>query len=168
MRFLLCLLLISTFGSQPAFADSMTECESVIREGNEPMAYKRCLSAAKGGNPKAQVLVGMALMAGVGVLKDPDAAVNWFRRAADQKYPGGMYNLALATMAGLGTAQDESTGMALMRKAAHAGEPRAADFLEKVGSPMPQQKTPPKIMSKRRRTDCSGMGCGTPFDGQPR
>lgn len=88
MRFFLCLLLISTFGSQPAFSDSMTECESVIREGNEPMAYKSCLHAAKEGNPKAQVLVGMALMAGVGVLKDPDAAVNWFRRAADQKYPG--------------------------------------------------------------------------------
>lgn len=167
MRLIVCLLSLFLLGSPPAFASSMAECEGVIRDGNEPKAYSHCLRAAKEGNPKAQVLVGLALMTGVGVLKDQVAAVGWFKRAADQKYPSATYNLALATMAGLGTTPDESTGMALMLKAAQAGEPRAAEFLDEIGAPMPQQPKP-LFTQKRQRFDCTGVGCGKPVDGQPR
>lgn len=153
--------------SAPALADSMVECENVIRQGNESAAYQHCLPAAKEGNPKAQVLVGMALMNGVGVFKDTEAAVSWFTLSASQKYPAGMYYLAMAKMAGLGTAQDEKGGMALMRKAAEAGEPRARDFLAQIGEVPPAVKTS-EVPVKRKRFECVGVGCGRPVDGMPR
>ncbi len=161
IRLVACLL---TLVAASAFADSMAPCEQSIRQGNESMAYTRCLAAAKEGNPKAQVLVGMAVMNGIGVFKDPEAAVGWFKLSADQKYPGGMYYLAMAKIAGLGTAMDEKGGMALMRRAAEAGEPRAKDFLTQIGEPQPTVPSVPK----RKRYDCTGVGCGKPVDGMPR
>ena len=166
MRFVLCLLSLFILSSPVAFASSMGECESVIREGNEANAYNHCLRAAKEGNPKAQVVVGMALMSGVGVFKDPAGAVGWFSLAAEQKYPSGIYNLALAKIAGLGTPQDETDGMALMQKAADSGDVRAREFLEQVGAQVPQQKS--QYTRKRQLFDCTGVGCGKPIDGQPR
>ena len=160
---LLCLL------NQPVLANSMADCESVIRAGNESMAYKHCLPAAKEGNPKAQILVGMALMNGVGVFKDPDAAVGWFKRSAEQKYPAGMYYLAMAKIAGLGTAQDEAGGMVLMRKAAESGEPGARDFLVQIGEAPPKAQPLEQPLTKKRAWfECNGVGCGKPIDGMPR
>ena len=133
MRFLRRLIVLLSLVAAPAFADSMAQCDESIRAGNESMAYTNCVSAAKSGNPKAQVLVGMAVMNGIGVFKDPEAAVGWFKLSADQKYPSGMYYFAMAKIAGLGTPMDEKGGMALMRRAAEAGEPRAKDFLTQIG-----------------------------------
>ena len=151
--------------NQAVFASSTSECESVIRQGNEPMAYKYCLAAAKEGNPKAQVIVGMALMSGVGVFKDPDAAVGWFKLAANQRYPAGVYQLGLAKIAGMGIGQDEAGGMALIQKAAEAGDPAAKDFLGQVGAPLPSSEP---VKRKKMRYECAGVGCGKPIDGQPR
>ena len=166
MKYLLLFLPLFLANIQTSQATSMGDCESVIRAGNESMAYNHCVRAAQEGNPKAQMIVGMALMTGVGILKDPAAAVGWFTLSADQKYPGGLYNLALAKMAGMGTPQDESGGMLLMQKAAEAGEPQARDFLERVGVAPPEPKQP--IAKRKRRFDCNGVGCGKPMDGQPR
>lgn len=168
MRLNKCLLLLITLGvlfGSPARADNMTECENIIRSGNESWAYQRCLAAAEEGNPKAQVLVGMALMTGVGVLKNPDLGVYWFKRAADQNYPGGMYQLALSKLAGLGTPEDEKGGMALMQKSAQAGSRRAADFLTELGVPIEQPEEPPAKTKKLKKYECTGVGCGRPTDG---
>lgn len=138
----------------------MAACDNVIRSGSETWAYKNCLPAAESGIPKAQVIVGMALMTGVGVLKNPELAVVWFKRAADQSYPPGMYQLGLAKVAGLGTAQDEQGGIALVQKAATAGDQEAKSFLTELG--MPQE--PVKPQGKRIKNDCVGVGCGRPLD----
>lgn len=161
IRLLACLLPLV---AAPAFADSMVPCEESIRQGNETMAYTSCLAAAKEGNPKAQVLVGMAVMNGIGVFKDPEAAVGWFKLSADQKYPAGMYYLSMTKIAGLGTPMDEKGGMALMRRAAEAGEPRAKDFLTQIGEAQPSAPPPKKL----KRFECNGVGCGKPIDGMPR
>lgn len=161
IRLLACLFLLL---EAPAFADSMVPCEESIRQGNESMAYTSCLAAAKAGNPKAQVLVGMAVMNGIGVFKDPEAAVGWFKLSADQKYPGGMYYLAMTKIAGLGNPMDEKGGMALMRRAAEAGEPRAKDFLTQIGEALPSALPPKKL----KLFECNGVGCGKPIDGMPR
>jgi hypothetical protein len=158
------LTLLLTLVAAPAFANGMVQCEESIREGNESMAYTSCLAAAKEGNPKAQVLVGMAVMNGIGVFKDPAAAVGWFKLSADQKYPSGMYYLAMTKIAGLGTPMDEKGGMALMRRAAEAGEPRAKDFLTQIGEAQPSAPPPKKL----KRFECNGVGCGKPIDGMPR
>lgn len=139
----------------------MSACDNVIRSGSETWAYKNCLPAAESGTPKAQVVVGMALMTGVGVLKNPELAVVWFKRAADQNYPPGMYQLGLAQVAGMGTTQDEAAGVALIQKAASAGDPEAKDFLTELG--VPQEL--PKPQRKRIKNDCVGVGCGKPLDG---
>ena len=168
MRLIKCLLLFLCCGalfSLTAHANNMAECESIIRAGNETWAYQRCLPAAEEGNPKAQVLVGMALMTGVGVLKNPELGVYWFKRAADQNYPGGMYQLALSKLAGLGTPEDEKGGMALMQKAAQAGSQRAADFLTELGVPIEKPVDPPTKTRKQKKYECTGIGCGRPTDG---
>ena len=168
MRLLKLLLLLITLGSllsSPVRADNMAECENIIRSGNETWAYRYCLVPAEEGNPKAQVLVGMALMTGVGILKKPELAVYWFQRAADQNYPGGMYQLALSKLAGLGTPEDEKGGMALMQKAAQAGSIRAADFLNELGVPVEPPEAPPAKTKKLKKYECTGVGCGRPTDG---
>lgn len=164
MRYLTVLLCLLGFGVMPAQADSMAACDNVIRAGNETWAYKNCLPAAEDGKPKAQVIIGMALMTGVGVLKNPDLAVSWFKRAADQNYPAGMYQLGLAKVAGMGTAQDEAGGMALVKKAASAGDPEAKSFLLELGI----AQEPEKPVRKRIKNDCVGVGCGRPLDPFPK
>ena len=164
MRYLTVLLCLLGFGVMPALADSMAACDNVIRAGNETWAYKNCLPAAEDGKPKAQVIIGMALMTGVGVLKNPDLAVSWFKRAADQNYPAGMYQLGLAKVAGMGTAQDEAGGMALVKKAASAGDPEAKSFLVELGI----AQEPEKPVRKRIKNDCVGVGCGRPLDPFPK
>lgn len=150
--------------AQPALADSMAACDNVIRSGSEMWAYKNCLPPAEDGKPRAQVVVGMALMTGVGVIKNQELAVSWFKRAADQNYPAGMYQLGMAKVAGMGTAQDETGGMALIQKAAGAGDPEARSFLTEVGVP----QTPVKTKPKRIKNDCVGVGCGRPLDQFPK
>jgi TPR repeat protein len=160
MRLLRCLCLLGAILAQPVFADQMSLCENIIRSGNETWAYKNCLPAAEDGNPKAQVLVGMALMTGIGVLENQELAVMWFKRASDQNYPGGMYRLGLAKISGIGTPKDEKGGMVLMQKAAAAGESRAKSFLDEIGVPVESVKAPPK----RIKNECVGIGCGRPTD----
>ncbi|MFM8501316.1 MAG: tetratricopeptide repeat protein [Fluviibacter sp.] len=164
MRYLTVLLCLLGFGVMHAQADSMAACDNVIRAGNETWAYKNCLPAAEDGKPKAQVIIGMALMTGVGVLKNPDLAVSWFKRAADQNYPAGMYQLGLAKVAGMGTAQDEAGGMALVKKAASAGDPDAKSFLVELSI----AQEPEKPVRKRIKNDCVGVGCGRPLDPFPK
>ena len=145
---------------QQSQASTMAACDNVIRAGNETWAYKNCLPAAEEGMPKAQVIVGMSLMTGVGVLKNPELAVGWFKRAADQNYPAGIYQFGLAKIAGMGTAQDEAGGMALVKKAAAAGDQEARGFLTELGEP----QEPLKPQRKRIKNDCMGVGCGRPLD----
>ena len=160
IRAVVVLFCLWSLGVQPVQADPMAACDNVIRAGSETWAYKNCLPAAEDGKPKAQVIVGMAMMTGVGVLKNPELAVVWFKRAADQNYPAGMYQLGLAKIAGMGTPQDEDGGMALVRKAANAGDQEARSFLTELGEP--QEAAKPK--SKRIKNDCVGVGCGRPLD----
>jgi len=164
MRLLVALVWMSSLVAQPALADSMAACDNVIRSGSETWAYKNCLPPAEDGKPRAQVVVGMALMTGVGVLKNPELAVSWFKRAADQNYPAGMYQLGMAKVAGIGTAQDETGGMALIQKAATAGDPEARSFLTELGVP----QDPVKAKPKRIKNDCVGVGCGRPLDPFPK
>ena len=145
-------------------ADNMADCENIIRSGNETWAYRYCLPAAEDGNPKAQVLIGMAFMTGVGINKNPEMAVYYFKRAADQNYPGGMYQLGLSKIAGLGTPQDEKGGMALMQKAAQAGSQRAAEFLNELGVPIEKPAEPAAKSKRQKKYECNGIGCGRPTD----
>lgn len=164
MRYFVALLGMLSLFVQPLLADQMAACDNVIRAGSEAWAYKNCLPAAEDGKPKAQVVIGMALMTGVGVLKNPELAVSWFKRAADQNYPAGIYQLGLAKVAGMGTAQDEAGGMALVKKAASAGDPEAKSFLAELGIPL----EPEKPVRKRIKNDCVGVGCGRPLDPFPK
>lgn len=165
MRLIKLLICCLPLFSQAVWADNMAECENIIRSGNETWAYRYCLVPAEEGNPKAQVLVGMAFMTGVGILKNPELAVYWFKRAADQNYPGGMYQLALSKLAGLGTPEDEKGGTALMQKAAQAGSVRAAEFLTELGVAIEKPQEPAAKSKKVKKYECTGVGCGRPTDG---
>ena len=55
---------------------------------------KRCQAAANKGNVVAQNTLGFLYLNGQGIEQSDEAAVTWFRRAADDGYAAAQYNLA--------------------------------------------------------------------------
>src|SRR5438876_5261205 len=62
---------------------------------------------------------------GEGVAKDPAEAVKWYRKAADQDYARGQYNLGKMYQRGEGVIKDAAEALKWYRKAADQGNPTA-------------------------------------------
>ena len=84
---------------------------------------------AQAGVARAQSNMGAAFLAGHGVERDPDKAVEWLRRAAEQGDPGGQRNLALCHYEGWGVPQDQAEAATWYGKAAEQGDVDAQDML---------------------------------------
>ncbi len=95
-----------------------------------------CLrQAAELGQPWAQLYYGGTLKKGVGVEQNPTAAVEWFRKSADQNCAIAFFELGVCYENGEGVAQDLNEAEAWYRKALDAGigeEAQAA--LDRVGN----------------------------------
>jgi Sel1 repeat len=66
---------------------------------------------------------------GAGVSKDNAEAVRWFRKAADQGYSYGEYDLATVLARGRGVPRDRSAAMRFFRWAAAHGDPAAQRYV---------------------------------------
>jgi len=81
---------------------------------------------AERGSPRAQTILGYVHLYGHGTARDVGRAVQWFAKAAGQKYPPAQHALARlflgATEAG---ARERAEGVKLMRAAARASHPLA-------------------------------------------
>jgi TPR repeat protein len=108
----------------PAAADLYGGIEAYAFKEFEK-AYKLLLPEAQQGNPTAQLYVGTMLEAGVGVPRNRNAAIPWYRKAADQGLPGAIYTLGRIYYDGIVVSQDRRRGANLILKAAQMGDPVA-------------------------------------------
>lgn len=60
---------------------------------------------AEGGDPRAQLQLGVAYLKGQGVERDPAIALKWIERAAEQQYAEAQYTLGAMHHAGRGALQ---------------------------------------------------------------
>ena len=80
---------------------------------------------AEAGNATAQILLGRCYESGLGVSQDLEAAVKWYRAAAEQKDSQGQVLLAYCYEIGIGVPKDPEKTVALMTAAAEAGNAEA-------------------------------------------
>ncbi len=94
----------------PAYADALDDARMAYLKGDYATALSVVRPAAEEGNPMAQNLLGDAYDRGNGIKKDAAAALEWWKKAADQNYPKAMYNLGRLSMNGAdGVPQDYLT-----------------------------------------------------------
>ena len=81
--------------------------------------------AAAGGDPRAALEVAVALLDGVGVTRDPAAAVPWLTRAADAGLAPAEFRLGTLYERGIGVARSRDTAKAWYDRAAGRGHVKA-------------------------------------------
>ncbi len=82
-------------------------------------------AAATAGDVNAEFEMGVRLIEGRGVAKDPRAAAQWFEQAAARDLPIAEYRLGALYEKGVGVARDSQLAMSWYAKAANAGNARA-------------------------------------------
>jgi uncharacterized protein len=95
----------------PIITDGYVQIAKMYEAGidlphHETECAKWALKAAQRGDSLAESVIGMKLMAGVGVTKDYAAALDWCRKSANQHEPGGEYCLGHLHEFGLGVARN--------------------------------------------------------------
>jgi len=109
IRTLPALLLITTtlFTHAATAAEPLADAVAAYQRG----AYREALPAlrplAQGGDPLAQVYMGLIYYNGHGVSEDDAASFGWFRRAAEQGDAEGQYQLGYMYIYGFGVPDDE-------------------------------------------------------------
>jgi len=83
------------------------------RVSDNPEALRWLGKAAEGGHAYAQALFGWYYDRHANM----PAAIHWYRRSAEQNWPGSQCNLALCYLNGWGVEVDEERGLEWMRKA---------------------------------------------------
>lgn len=107
----------------PGATDAATNLlASLPPEGVGPMALR---SAAAGGNPAAEFLVGVKYTEGSGVPADLSKAAVWYQKAADKGLAPAQYRLASLYEKGRGVEKDLPKAKAWYSKAAEAGNAKA-------------------------------------------
>lgn len=100
--------------------------------------FKALMADAKAGDPAAQNSLGVMYYTGEAVSKnlsgkvldtDPELAVGWFFRAAEQGYADAQFNLGLMYANGEGVPQDMEQAVELFKKAAEQGHVDAQNNL---------------------------------------
>jgi TPR repeat protein len=98
---------------------------TVKDEGRALVLFRRTLALlrplAEEGDAEAQGSMGAIYKAGLGVDKNDDEAVVWFRKSAEQGWPFGQFNLGLMYLNGQGVPKSEAEAFSWFRKAADLG-----------------------------------------------
>ncbi|XP_068237534.1 uncharacterized protein [Palaemon carinicauda] len=100
----------------------------------EHMHFHVTKAYAHFGHKEAQATVGHKLLVGKGVEKNHTAAMEWFKKAADQGHPHASYNLAVGHLQGYKIGLEPGDAHRLIQHAASNGVPEAVDVLERVCS----------------------------------
>jgi TPR repeat protein len=93
-------------------------------------AFRR---AAEQGNAAGQYEFARRLDTGDGVAEDAEAAVGWYRKAADQDHPDALAMLGKAYLTGRGITPNRYQAMVLITRAKAAGSAIADELLENMG-----------------------------------
>ena len=131
-------------------------------------AIKWLTQAAEARNPYAECLLGYRCEQNEWVGEEPNRqlkygdiaqALRWYRRSADQGWPGGQYHLARLYLAGTGVAQDEERGLDLIRAAADQNHPEslcdlAGLYAGGVGEPRDDKDRPCQLLLRAAARGC--------------
>ncbi len=102
---------------------------------------KSIMSAARAGDAVAQEDLGIRYAEGRGVAKNPQEAVKWFRKAAEQDASNAQYRLGMSYYQGKGIAKDLVQAHRWLTMAAGNGCQAAMKILPTISGDMtPEQK----------------------------
>ena len=90
------------------------------------------LERAEMGDAEAQYNLGDTYANGIGVTKDDEEAVKWYRKAAEQGHAEAQFSLGLMYAFGEGVAKDLEEAVKWYRKAAEQGLAEAKKFLKET------------------------------------
>ena len=116
------------FALQGTLASAAGEYEQSLRLAGQSKfaeAFALLLPLAESGERKAQYIVGESYYWGTGVAQNREAAVKWYRKAADAGLPEAKFNLAYAYKKGVGLKADPARYEPLLIAAAKAGYDKA-------------------------------------------
>lgn len=116
-----------------------------MASSQEYSLFKIELIMAQKGDPDAQFNVGHAYEQGVGVRRDMNKALHWYRKAADQNHDFAQYSIGLFYEQGLGVAQDTGQAKIWYQLAAKNGNELAK---QKLLQKTPERKIPLKPVTK--------------------
>jgi TPR repeat protein len=109
-----------------AWASTAGDCASTFKNGDHARAVSPCTIAASQGDRQSQYTLGRIYEKGKGVPRDLDAAVKWYRHAAEAGHPDSQYRLAVAYAYGLGgLMKDDARAAQWLERAARGGNRRA-------------------------------------------
>ena len=107
----------------PAFAGPLEDGESALKNSDYVVALDRLKPLADRGNPKAQLDLGSMYLGGLGVVKDPSKANDWFRKAAERGNIDAQRQLAAGYFTGrFGLPKDIDQAMSWYHRAAEHGD----------------------------------------------
>lgn len=88
-------------------------------------AFPDTIMLAEGGDAKEQYELGKIYMDGIFTSKNPELAIEWFRKSATQGYFKAFYQIGLAYYEGIGIGRDLHQAADYFRKGAEAGHNEA-------------------------------------------
>ncbi len=131
-----CLLVVG----MPSHA-GLQEGLNAYRSKNYNVALKELTPPAEGGNATAQFTLGVLYDAGLGVPRDFEKAVNWYRKAAKQGSVEAQHNLGVMYDLGKGVPQSYSMAAEWYRQAANQGfveSQNSLGMMYELGQGVPQ------------------------------
>jgi flagellum-specific peptidoglycan hydrolase FlgJ len=131
------LVLFAVTAGVPVAAKAPEALDSIklaLRTRDYPTALAQLQRSATGGNPQAQLLLGLVHLNGVGTKVNQAAAENWLAKSAAQGNATACYVLAALYARRIDAAPGEA--QALLRKAAALGYPEAAEDLRAGRAPL--------------------------------
>ncbi len=103
----------------------LSGCTTAPRQPNSPSIEQALLVSAQQGNPRAQVDLGIHLLARAHTPTERAAAVTWIRRAAQANLAMAQARLGSMYLYGRGVPQDTARAVKWLRLAADRGAPAA-------------------------------------------
>jgi uncharacterized protein len=88
-------LITAVASATPARSDTFSQGNAAFSRGNYVQAARLLAPCARGGNPRAQAMLGFLYENGLGEPQDYDIAVAFYAGAAERGDPSGQYLLGL-------------------------------------------------------------------------
>ena len=147
---------LSKVGSHSGTGNSVNKAPAVTRDhrpsspdpedADEAKEVQSSLEAAKAGDAKAQLNVGLLYYHGWGLAKDPEEGVKWLRKAAEQGNAEAQYSLGRAYADGVGVTADNSSAYLWYSIATEHGHQMATRMLPVVE----QRLTPDQVAEAKK------------------
>ena len=125
------LLMLATSGLLKAAADPTAAvtleqaARTTLSTLREPTDIGKLSEAARGGDTRARLSLGLRQLWGIGTPKDETAGIGWLNQAADEGDPSACYFIGSCHLLGLGLPADEQAGRSRHAQAALLGHVRA-------------------------------------------